>query len=164
MADYKEIPLTHGKVALVDAADHPEISKHKWYAAYNSKTQSFYAQRGVMLGDRKRIKILRMARVILGVSDPRVLVDHVSGDTLDNRRKNLREATTSQNCANSKTKRNNASGFKGVGIHTTTGKWQARITKDRKQTFLGVFDTPELAHAAYCLAANALHGDFARTR
>jgi len=56
----------------------------------------------------------------------------------------------------------NTSGFKGVSYRKTRRKWIATIQKDGKQHFLGHFNTPELAHMAYCKAAAELHGEFAR--
>ncbi len=41
------------------------------------------------------------------------------------------------------------------------GKWKATIGHKRRKIYLGRFDTPELAYAAYCAAAKELHGEFA---
>lgn len=90
------------------------------------------------------------------------LVDHRDGNGLNNRWLNLRRATFSQNVCNSKLGRSNTSGFKGVSFDRKSGRWHAQIMLDRKQKHLGRFPTPELAHAAYCHAAERLHGDFAR--
>lgn len=93
--------------------------------------------------------------------DGRILkIDHINGDTGDNRLANLRLATGSQNHANSRRARNNTSGFKGVSRFRD--KWRANVTKDNRKIFLGLFDAPEAAHAAYCAAAQELHGEFAR--
>lgn len=91
-------------------------------------------------------------------------VDHRNGVTDDNRYLNLRPATKSQNIANSKLRRDNKSGFKGVCLEPSTGKWMANINKDKKRHYLGLFSTPEEAHAAYVAAAKKLHGQFARSK
>jgi hypothetical protein len=88
-------------------------------------------------------------------------VDHKDGDGLNNRWRNLREATRSQNHANSKRARNNTSGFKGVRL-SRSGRYRARIAVNKKRIALGSFDTPEEAHDAYCRAAKKFFGEFAR--
>lgn len=85
-------------------------------------------------------------------------IDHINQDPTDNRLKNLREATCSQNRCNVQRHRGNSSGFKGVSFHE--GKWVARIGRNYQNYNLGRFDTPEEAHAAYCKAAAELHGEF----
>jgi hypothetical protein len=91
-------------------------------------------------------------------------VDHINGNTLDNRRENLRSVTHAQNLMNQKLSRANKSGFKGVSMDRSSGKWRAHITKDGIVRQLGYFPTPELAHEAYCTAAAIFHGEFARVR
>lgn len=90
-------------------------------------------------------------------------IDHINGDPSDNRLCNLREATKSQNQHNKAKYSNNSSGFKGVSAHKDSGRWQARIAAHGRRHWLGKFRTPEAAHAAYCAAAERLHGTFART-
>ena len=87
-------------------------------------------------------------------------IDHINGNRADNRIENLREATNSQNRANSKRQKNNQSGYKGV--KRSGDKWMARIRKNRQLIYLGLFETAASAHAAYAAAAQELHGDFAR--
>lgn len=90
-------------------------------------------------------------------------VDHINGDAADNRLFNLREATDCQNLQNRPKQRNNTSGFKGVTWHRGGQKWLAQIRADNSSRYLGLFDDPQKAHAAYCAAAAELHGEFART-
>lgn len=91
---------------------------------------------------------------------PILKIDHINGDRSDNRLSNLRLATDLENAHNSAKHLTNASGYKGVSAKR--GKWTARIRSDGKIFRLGVFDTPELAHEAYCKAAMKHHGEFAR--
>lgn len=100
--------------------------------------------------------------MVHGECPPELEIDHKDRDPSNNRLDNLRLATRTDNNRNMKMKHHNATGFKGVSIHPCTGKYRARITVDRKEVALGCFDTPEEAYAAYCKAANDLHGDFAR--
>lgn len=89
-------------------------------------------------------------------------IDHIDGNSLNNRLSNLREATYSQNAANAKKCSTNTSGLKGVSWDRHGRKWYARICKDGKAHQLGRFNTKEEAHAAYAVAAKTLHGDYAR--
>jgi hypothetical protein len=86
------------------------------------------------------------------------VIDHKNGDKLDNRFVNLRLASETQNRQNVGLRRNNKLGFKGV--IALRDKYKAYIAIGSKQIHLGLFNTPELAHAAYCGAAKVLHGSF----
>lgn len=93
---------------------------------------------------------------------PTQYVDHIDGNPSNNRIKNLRECTQSQNIANSK-RRESISGFKGVGVDPNNPlRWVAHITVNYKCHFLGSYRTPQLAHAAYIKAAKEHFGEFAR--
>jgi len=83
-------------------------------------------------------------------------IDHINCDRTDNRINNLREATRAEQGYNKPS--SNPTGFKGVRRHGN--KFRADI-KLAKKTYLGLFDTPEEAHAAYCEAATRHFGPFA---
>jgi hypothetical protein len=89
-------------------------------------------------------------------------LDHINGNTLDNRIENLRPVTHAQNMLNKKLYRNNTSGRKGVSFHKATGKFQARIYRDKSCVNLGLYERVEDAAEAYRRAAKQLHGEFAR--
>jgi hypothetical protein len=90
-------------------------------------------------------------------------IDHINGIKTDNRIRNLRVATRSQNIANSRTATTNSSGFKGVHWEAVRSKWRAQIVVDGKRKWSARFDTPEAAHAAYIDAAVEYFGAFARS-
>jgi hypothetical protein len=90
-----------------------------------------------------------------------VVIDHRDLDPSNNRWSNLRRATRSQNSANRSVPRNNACGLKGVSPDRRG--WRATIRKNGRIHHLGVFETPQEAHAAYVKAARKLFGEFART-
>lgn len=147
------VPLSQGKVAIIDADDAEKVLAFKW-TAMESYPGLWYAYRK---DDRKSILLHRF---IMGAPDE-VGVDHWNGDGLDNRRENLRLATESQNGANRGLQSNNSSGFKGVVFHRRCGRWQARIKVQGKTISLRYHDTPEKAAHAYDKAARKFFGEFA---
>jgi hypothetical protein len=157
----REIQLTRGKVAVVDDEDYALVCGVPWVAA--EKRGKFYAQRSV--GPRGARKTVAMARLIMNAG-PGLVVDHRDGNTLDNRRANLRLATNAQNVANQRRARPAASGFKGVRHrhHWKLKKpWCAEIDANGKHIHLGYFATAEEAAAAYDRAAVEHFGEFAST-
>jgi hypothetical protein len=148
----KTIPLTKGKVAIVDDEDFEALSAHKWYAIKGGTR--FYAVRSS--GKPTKIK---MHRAIMQPRDG-MDIDHISGDGLDNRRENLRVATRSQNMMNVGVRKNNNLGVKGVRLHQ--GKYEARIQINGRLKYLGRFPAIPEAAAAYAAAAQIHHGEFAR--
>ena len=89
-------------------------------------------------------------------------IDHIDGDPTNNRIANLRLATRSENCSNSRP-RPSISGLKGAHWRAQRKTWVCKIQKDGKRFYFGDFATAEEAHAAYVKAAAELHGEFART-
>lgn len=153
----KEIPLTQGKVAIVDAADYEWLSQWQWYARYNGR---WYAMRHTPRVNGVQHTVL-MHREILDAPDG-MDVDHRDSDGLNNSRTNLRLATRSQNKFNSRMSASNTSGYKGVSWHKRQKKWNAYICVNCKLMHLGSFDSPEDAADAYDKAAIQYHGEFAR--
>lgn len=105
----------------------------------------------------------RLAWLIMTGSWPAKDIDHKDGDGLNNQWINLREATSSQNCANKRLRRDNTSGAKGVSWRPDLGKWKATITAEGKTRHLGFFVDKDDAAAAYEAAATEHFGEFART-
>src|SRR5262245_35202767 len=92
-----EVPLTRGKVALIDDADYELVSRFKWHAQRGGYGNTYYAVTNIRLPDGKWTA-LRMHVLLLGHKG----IDHIDGDGLNNQRSNLRLATQSQNSANTR--------------------------------------------------------------
>lgn len=157
----KTIPLTQGKVAVVDDEDFELLSQHKWTAQLTRG--AWYAMRGVWTGTK--VRRVYMARVIMG--EPAGCdVDHRNGDGLLNTRENLRVVSRSQNCQNRRFSRNLKRGlFKGITLRNT-GKWMAQIRvpvegERGRVKNLGSFADPVAAARAYDAAARLYFGEFA---
>jgi hypothetical protein len=163
----KVIPLTKGQRALVDDEDFEHLSQWSWSAAWSPKGNKYYAVRGVYIGvvkGKKRYRQIKMHRQILGVTDPKVEVDHADNDGLNNQRYNLRDGSKSNNMCNRSKTRANTSGYKGVSVvkYSTPRPYVATIKINSKQKHLGVYPTALLAAKAYNEAAIKYHGEFAR--
>lgn len=89
-------------------------------------------------------------------------IDHVNGNGRDNRLSNLRIASRSQNVANTRCRKTNKAGRKGVTWSPHAGRWSAWIGAGGKTKHLGYFETRDQAHEAYKDAAQRAYGEFAR--
>lgn len=90
---------------------------------------------------------------------PEPCVDHINGDSLDDRPENLREATITENAWNHKT-RSKASDLP-MGVRQLGDKFQARISCNKVARYLGVYSTADEASIAYQLARKEMFRDFA---
>lgn len=153
------VPLTHGYEAVIDAADVQLVDAWTWCA--HIKKHTVYATRTDCSGEKRRR--VYMHRVILNAASESI-VDHINSDGIDNRRANLRFATKLQNAQNTRLRKDNSSGYKGVYLHKPMNTWRARIRVDGKKRDLGYFKTPEEAHAAYCAASEKFHKEFGRAK
>jgi len=91
-------------------------------------------------------------------------IDHINNIPSDNRWCNLRCATHRQNSCNTKLRVNNKTGYKGVSFNSRLRKYVAQLRRPSGNSHIGVFDTPEEAHAAYCQEAARRHKAFANYR
>ena len=154
----KTLPLTMGYEAIVDDADYAMVSQWKWRALVRKapgNTRIYAARKGP-----NSQGCLLLHREIVR-PEPGLVVDHINGNCLDNRRENLRACTHAQNLANAPKRIGNTSGFKGVHRHHHD-KWTAKISANGCVRYLGVFADKHEAARAYDVAAAELHGEFAQ--
>jgi hypothetical protein len=145
------IPLTRGLHAIVDAEDYEWLSRYKWHAAI-ARGGLFYARRNSPNG------VVSMHREIMKAPEGMV-VDHINGNGLDNRRCNLRLCTAEQNALNTRPRTNTKSRFKGVFPHGN--KWLARVRYKGRRFYLGLFDNEMEAAKARDRKAVELFGEYA---
>lgn len=154
----KQIKLSQGKFALVDDEDFEWLNQFKWFAHYELRPNAFYANRNVP--KEHKGEPVRMARLIMNT--PKGMVcDHINGDTLDNRKSNLRNCSVAQNNMNRNGVGGTYSGYKGVFPAGTSG-WFSRIGYQGKKIYLGFFLDPTEAAKFYDKKAIELHGEYAR--
>lgn len=89
------------------------------------------------------------------------IVDHVNGNTLDNRKCNLRWCSRAQNVQNKRKDKGNRSGYKGVSYYKRDNLYRARIGYNKKQIIIGYRKTPEAAYELYKAKARELFGEYA---
>lgn len=159
-SEYREIPLTQGQVAIVDAEDYEILSQYKWWAQYDPHVKGHYAVTQIKRGPKDWPRV-PMHRMILGLTsgDP-LQVDHIDRNTLNNRKSNLRRATASQNSCNRRQARPNKHGYKGVTWDSSRSKWKAQIRVKGKLITVGRFDEITKAAEAYREAAQRYQGEF----
>jgi hypothetical protein len=151
--------LTKAYSTLISIEDYPRVKMHIW--SVTVVRQVPYATRGAIRPDGKQ-RVEYLHRFLLQPHSGQK-VDHVSGDTLDNRRTNIRIASHAQNMANKKRSRNNTSGATGVTpSRTSPGKYVAQIACQGKIHYLGMYSTIDEASHIREAAASLLNGPFAR--
>jgi hypothetical protein len=146
------IPLTQGRYAIADAEDYERISRHRWCLSRSGKR--LYAQR------RSRGRTIRMHQFIMKPPGG-MLVDHINGNGLDNRRCNLRICSRLENSRNRRVNPNTVTGYKGLYRSRRTGRYYAQIFFEGHCHRIGSFDTAVEAARAYDRRAIECFGPFA---
>jgi hypothetical protein len=160
------IPLNAGYCAIIDAADLELVSRFVWSAYVRLRRDgtvlTVYAMHKCTPDAEGKRRTIKIHRLIMGVTDPKIEIDHEDGDGLNNRRRNLRVANRVQNMQNArKTQLPKSSRFKGVSWDRQLNKWDAHIRINGKQQTLGKFADEIEAAKAYDGAATHF-GKFAR--
>ena len=156
-------------IILLDEADYLEVRKQGGYLGVSSSTKHtvlrafalFYpTQEGKRIPKSEPVGREWLHRFILK-APPRLVVDHINNNPLDNRRCNIRLCTQSENKQNSQVARTSKTGFKGVTV--CGDSFKASITLRGKNRILGYFPGADLAAKVYDLAAVDFFGEFAKT-
>ena len=150
LGDRCRITTSKGAEIIVDISDYEKVKEYSWCI---SKT-------GYPVARMKDGRVIKLTRHLLGLDNPKLVVDHINGDVFDNRRVNLRVCTNAQNARNCGLSKNNTSGYPGVRL-APNGRWIATISPDRKNITLGRFDTKEEAIKARQEGERKYFGEFA---
>lgn len=143
-----------GEMFMVSSEDYADVSEHAWYVSGPSRGKKY------IQGHCKELdRSLLLHRLLIGAL-PSEQVDHINGNSLDNRRENLRICTRQQNCFNKKKWSKSKNKYKGVQ-QRTKGSFQARIRSMGQNINIGHYGTAEEAAKAYNEKAKELFGKFA---
>jgi len=127
-------------------------------AAFATCDEGGYCRAEVRVeGQRYRLTAGRVAYALVHGEQPRI-VDHRGLDKSNNRIDNLRAATQPQNVWNRPQPKRGAAPLKGA--YLDRGRWTSRASVGGRKVYLGQFDTPEAAHAAYCAFLAPIRGEF----
>lgn len=149
---------------LIDDEDLQLIKNYTW--GISKVGNNFYAITQI------KQKCFKMHRLILNITNPKTIIDHINHNGLDNRRQNIRQCTCSENLKNKKSKENSSSKYLGVTNSKRKYKcidnnikeynyWKATININGNNKHLGYFKNEEDAAKAYDEAAKLYHKEFA---
>jgi len=163
----REEKLSHAELTRLLAYD-PETGVFRWKEVTSNRVkvgdvagQSDTNGHIIIQVNGLRYMAHRLAWFYVHQQWPSEEIDHKNRVKNDNRINNLREANRNENNRNVSKKKHNTTGFKGVTRHTKSKhKFVAQITVDGRCKYLGIFDTPEDAHAEYVRASMKYHKSF----
>jgi hypothetical protein len=156
--EYRQIPLSRGLFAIVDAENYEWLMQWKWYAIPSPYTV-YVARSSSRIGGKRRT----ISMHVQVMNTPKGMeTDHQNSNGLMNTYDNLRVCTKAQNMQSRRPKRNTYSKFKGVTWDKKCNKWVAQLRKDGKRIFLGGFSSEIEAARAYNEAAPRYFGEFAK--
>lgn len=150
-----ELKISKGMTTLIDQEDFDRLvaaGRTKWNAQKVGKR--YYVSSSFYRPTHRSPKVY-LHRFIMDCPDG-MCIDHINGDSLDNRKINLRICSYRDNSANKKSKKK----YKGV-VKTHNGMWQAQISANGIHATLGAFTVESEAARVYDLAAALLYGEFA---
>ena len=161
--DFVSISTKNGETFLMDYDDYLNSEKDDihWYIHENTHATK---EEKYVISKRKidsRYNVVKLHNYIMNPPD-NMVVDHIDGNTMDNRKSNLRIVTQQQNSWNKSVAVNNTSGVKGVSRVRRSGKWVSRITHNGKRITLGTFENFQDAVLARVEAEKELYGEYSR--
>jgi hypothetical protein len=145
-----------GYNVLIDDDIAPLILSRKWHVSRRKGRVYFASTVHTNSGRSFEIRLHRL----LACAVDGLFVDHKNGNTLDNRRENLRICTNAENTRNQPDRQRNKVGYRGVS--KVRDKFKAKITFNGKNIHIGYFSTPKEASQAYEKKARELFGEFYR--
>lgn len=139
---------------FIDNEDYSSFKKFRWFLHKDGYAYRYEYDRRI-----SNNSCILMHRQIMSANKfPGFEIDHINGNRIDNRKSNLRVVKRSHNNQNSKIRRDNKSGFRGVWFDEKTKKWCSSIKLEDKRIWLGRHETPYQAAIAYNQMASKLYG------
>ena len=164
MENWKDIVNYEGLYKVSSLGRIKSIKNDAILTPKNNQSGSGYMKIGLWKDKvRSNFKICRLVAIafIPNIENKRC-VDHIDGNSLNDRVENLRWATSQENAQNRKGYSGGSSIYKGISFDKRMKKWRARITLNNKLNHLGFFDCEIEAHKAYDEAAKKYFGQFAK--
>ena len=143
-----------GEEFYFDLEDYDKINNYCWNF-HKNRSLAYIEARGE---NKKNIKLHRL---IMNVTDRNILIDHISHNTLDNRKSNLRLCNNSQNSKNRIKLKRNLTGINGVSLRKDTGKYRVRLGVNGKEINIGQYESLDNAIIAREDAEQKYYGEFA---
>jgi AP2 domain len=140
------IPLTQGKLAIVDDEDYPHVSKFKWCYRGNKDGTQGYAVRHHKVDGKFPLLYLHRHLMPPGKDQETIFRNH---DRLDCRRENLLVVSHEESKQHNRVRRDSKSGIKGVSHNPETNTWTALVYRHGHCYTIGTYGSPEAAKAAY---------------
>lgn len=152
-----------GYQVLIDDEDFDRVSKYKWHLdwPYFRRSGNYYFKTRPYINGVRYTWSLH--HFIYGKPDKGSYLDHINRNTLDNRKNNFRYVTPQQNKYNQKCRKDNTTGYKGVGVQTHCPKYIVKIVYDGKRHSLGTYSDPIEAARVYDRKAIEVYGEYAVT-
>ncbi len=154
----KTIILSRGYATQVDEDDFEWLSLFSWHLHTGSTGGKYAAAIDSTLPRKDRVPIL--LHRVLTLARQGESVDHINGDSLDNRSTNLRICSHAQNMQNCKPYATNTSGF--TGVWKKRRRFCVTISSGNRSVYVGTFDTALQAAIARDGYVKQLRGEFAR--
>lgn len=155
---YGKHAINEREFALVDDKDYDKLMERKWFV-HLTLTNMYYVVGNFKI-EKNKWKVITMHRHVMNAINPKEIIDHKNGNTLDNQKQNLRTCTPSDNLAN-RFQRGGKSKYLGVCWKSREEKWIVTINKNKKQIYIGSFEDEIDAAKAYDNKAQEIHGEFA---
>lgn len=158
---HAEILMINNLSTIVDLDDVDKVSPYLWFAYYKDIKYGRYVKMARKHSQKFFNKNqIQLHRFILGVNDPKVCVDHIDHNTLNNTKSNIRICTFQENLWNIGPKKTNKLGLKGITL-TSSNRYCVRIQVDGKTMRLGNYIDLREAIEVFNEAAKKYHGEFA---
>lgn len=146
----------------IDDLDYPMIKNGYTWQFQESEKGCIYFYRWLPRNGSKLKKREYLHRLVIGSAPKGYMIDHIDGNTCNNKKENLRIVTPAENAINRRGY--GKSKYKGVSYHNRDKLYRARISANGVTKTLGYRKTPEAAYELYLSACEKWHGEYSRIK